>query len=514
MKLDYKKTFYVGIAFFIICMFWQTYDTIVPKILIERFGMNQSLSGFIMALDNILALFLLPLFGHLSDKTKTKIGKRTPYIIIGTILAAVLFVGSTFADNIQLTKIEGITNNTTLVESGVLNEPTCKVSIKNEQTGVTEKYQILEAMDIKGLSIDDFKNLTEDDGEIFNDFVKPARTVYAWQKTINSPQTLIIFMVILLFVLLSMSVYRSPAVALMPDVTIKPLRSKANAVINLMGAFGGILVIVLGMAFKTDTPSNFNSYTAYFGTISALMILFLVLFLLKVKEPKLNREMQQDIIKYNIKEENEDENQNKKTEKMSKDKLHSLLFLLASVFLWFMGYNAVTSKFAVYADRVLNFGFNLPLMIAQISAIVCFIPIGIIASRVGRKKTILVGIIVLSISFFSAYFITTNSSFFMYIIFMLAGIGWATINVNSYPMVVEMSKGSDIGRYTGFYYTASMAAQILTPILSGILMDLTSMKTLFPYATLFSVLAFITMLMVKHGDNKPKAKKGLEAFDN
>jgi maltose/moltooligosaccharide transporter len=423
---------------------------------------------------------------------------------VGTILAAVFFFASTFADNAQLAKIEGVENNNVLVESGILDSPALKVDGK----------QIKEALAVDGLSVEDFKDISQDtefEGEdFFTKYVIPARMAYAWQKTTDSPVILIAFIGLLLIVLLSMSIFRSPAVALMPDVTIKPLRSKANAVINLMGAVGGIIVIILGMVLKADVPFGYLSYTLYFGTISVLMILFLALFLIKVKEPRLNEQYRQDVIKYNIAE----ERQETEGEKLPKDKLRSLLFILASVFLWFMAYNAVTSKFSVYAGDVLGMGFFLPLLIAQASAIIAFIPIGFIASKFGRKKTILAGVIMLTVALFSAYFIGRNMpEFIMYFIFMIAGFAWATINVNSYPMVVELSKGGNVGRYTGFYYTASMAAQILTPVLSGALMDLTSMKALFPYATVFAVLAFVTMLFVKHGDNKPPAKKGIEAYD-
>jgi MFS family permease len=162
---------------------------------------------------------------------------------------------------------------------------------------------------------------------------------------------------------------------------------------------------------------------------------------------------------------------------------------------------------------VLNFGFNLPLIIAQGVAVISFIPIGIISSRIGRKKSIIIGISMMCLSFLVAGFLTPSTADFMYPIFIIAGLGWAGINVNSYPMVVEMAKGANIGRYTGFYYTASMSAQILTPILSGILMDLKNMTLLFPYSALFSVLALITMLFVRHGDSKPELKKGIEVFD-
>lgn len=562
MKLNYKKVMYVGLAFFIISVFWQVYDTIVPKILIDKFGMNQSMSGFVMALDNVLALFLLPLFGHLSDKTKTKIGKRKPYIIVGTLLAVVLFVSSSFADNAQLVKLEGIQNNNVIADSGILDTDSFKV----------DGLQVKEAMAEDGLSVEDFRSLSyEESPQMFDKYVKPARQAYAWRLTVESPATLIAFIMILLFLLLAMSVFRSPAVALMPDVTIKPLRSKGNAVINLMGSAGGITVLVLGILFKTG-ELTYMSYTGFFVAVAFVMLVALLIFILKVKEPQWSQQMEEDTQKLELEEDSgkadsrqahthtdslaktdkfsdeiiaaaqpvkgaegtasdekfskpqtdslSDEKLSKpqtnslSDEKLSKPQMRSLMLVLASVFLWFTGYNAVTTKFSVYADRVLGLGYNLPLIIAQAAAIISFIPIGMIASRVGRRKSILTGIIILTATFAGAYFIEPSSGFVMYILFAFAGMGWATINVNSFPMVVELAKGGNVGRYTGYYYTASMAAQILTPILSGALMDIWGLKVLFPYGALFSALSFITMFLTRHGDNIPHEKKGLEAFDN
>jgi MFS family permease len=192
----------------------------------------------------------------------------------------------------------------------------------------------------------------------------------------------------------------------------------------------------------------------------------------------------------------------------------SLLFILASIILWYFGYNAVTSKYSVYAGNILNMDYNTTLLLAQAAAIVAYLPAGMVASKIGRRKTILAGIVMLSTAFGCASFMRAGSSvLLMNVLFAMAGIGWATINVNSFPMVVEMCSGSDIGKYTGFYYTASMSAQIATPMLSGILMDRMGMTVLFPYAAVFAALAFLTMLMVRHGDAKAVAKQGLEAFD-
>ena len=338
----------------------------------------------------------------------------------------------------------------------------------------------------------------------YTNYVVPARQAYAKKTTQENPSALIVFMAVLFLTLLSMATFRSPAVALMPDVTIKPLRSKANAVINLMGALGGIIVLILGIAFDTGASENaLMSYTPFFAVIVAIMLISLIIFKFTVNEPKFAREMQEESLRLGLDEVSEEDEQSG-SRKLSKKELASLFLILASVVLWFMGYNAVTSKYSIYASAVLGLDYNIPLTIASGAAIVSYLPIGIISSKIGRKKTLMGGIILLGTAFLVASFMRSGSSMLvMNTLFAIAGIGWATISVNSYPMVVELSRGSEVGKYTGFYYTASMAAQTVTPILSGFFMDM-KMTSLFIYATIFVLLAFFTMLFVKHGDSAPE----------
>ena len=267
------------------------------------------------------------------------------------------------------------------------------------------------------------------------------------------------------------------------------------------------------MVFATSAVKNsLMSYTLYFSVIAGIMLLALALFLWQVREPRFVREMQEESKRFGISEEDEPADGEKR--KLGKGERRSLIFLLASIVLWYMGYNAVTSKYSVYASSILNKDYNLTLIIAQAAAIISYLPVGIISSRLGRKKTILAGVGMLSTSFLIACFLRESSpTLLMNAMFALAGIGWATINVNSFPMVVEMCRGGDVGKYTGIYYTASMAAQTLTPMFSGYLMDQFGMTALFPYAAVFAGASFVTMLFVMHGDNKPFAKRGLEALD-
>ena len=467
MKLNYKRTLLVGMAFFLISAFWQAYDAIIPLILTNHFGLPQTASGAVMSIDNVLAVFMLPIFGAISDKVNTKWGKRTPFILVGTIVAVVAFVALTLIDNYQLALLtaEGIT-------------------------------------------------ITPEVGAVLTDDMKAAVIEKTFELTLANPLPLVGFIATLLVVLIAMATFRSPAVALMPDVTIKPLRSKANAIINLTGTAGGILVLALGIVFATS-KKLYMSYTGYVIAVVAIMLTGLVIFLLCVKEKKWASEMEEESNRLGI-DAVASEGETVTKSKLSRPELCSLLLILASVALWYIGYNSLTSKYSVYATNILGFDYNLTLIIAQAAAIISYIPVGIISSKVGRRKTILFGVAILATAFFAGHFITPDiPSAIMYPIFIFAGIGWASINVNSFPMVVELARGGDVGKYTGYYYTASMAAQIVAPILSGLLYDLIGMrKVFFLFGAAFVVFSFITMFFVKHGDSKPIEKKSvLESLD-
>lgn len=419
MKLNYKRTILIGLAFLSISAFWQMYDNIIPLILKNSFELGETITGVIMAADNVLALFLLPLFGLLSDRTDTKIGKRMPFIIAGTVLSVVFLL-------------------------------------------------ILPAADRS-------RNLT-------------------------------LFIVVLFLTLLSMGLYRSPSVALMPDLTPKPLRSKGNAIINLIGAVGGIysLIMIQILVGKGITPD----YFPLFFSVALLMVICVAILFLTVKETKISQAV--------MPETENNASEPEKGSKLSPEVKRSLIFMLSSIALWYIAYNAVTTAFSRYATHIWgmeNGGYASCLMVATVAAIVSYIPIGAISSRIGRKKTILVGVAMLAFcylcaAFYNNYHVTMN--FF----FGIIGFAWAAINVNSFPMVVEIASSGDVGKYTGYYYTFSMAAQVITPILSGYLLEHISYRTLFPYSVFFSVMAFFTMLMVRHGDSRPEKKDSmLESFD-
>ncbi len=514
MKLNYKRTILVGFAFFLIMAFWQAYDATIPVILINKFGMSQTWSGVIMALDNILALFMLPLFGALSDKAGGRFGKRTPFITVGTILAAVALVALSFVDSAQLKNISAVSEIDDPAALTVIYDTQAQTPLQTpEGEGfiLADKFTKEEFIQIT-CKVENAETGKLETNRDYTNYVAPARQAYAAQATAKAPTTLIVFIGLLLVVLISMAVFRSPAVALMPDVTIKPLRSKANAVINLMGTAGGILVLVMGKVFATSAVENaLMNYNVYYAIIAGLMLVSLAIFLLTVRETKWAAQMAQDSLRLGI-EEKEEVSGEKRS--LSAGEKRSLILILLSVALWYFGYNAVTSKYSVYATNILSKDYNTTMLLAQAAAVVAYLPAGMVASKIGRRKTILAGVVMLTVSFGAAAFMRSDSpTWLMNVLFALAGIAWATINVNSFPMVVEMCSDGDIGKYTGYYYTASMAAQIATPVLSGFFMDAVAETVLFPYAAIFVGLALFTMAMVKHGDAKVAAVKGLEALD-
>ncbi len=425
MKLNTKRTVLIGLAFASILCFWQFYDQVIPFILEEVFKLNTTKSNIIMSMDNILGVCLLPVFGMLSDKTKSRLGKRTPYILYGTVGAVILICVLAYFQN----------------------------------------------------------------------------AVNFWG-----------FIITLMVLLVVMSVYRSPAVSYMPDVTEKPLRSKGNAVINLVGYIGGIFATVVMMfMLKSEINSegekvysSGQSFVPVFLVIAAFMLVTVLVMVFALNENKIVKEA-------NIKDDEEtDQNKGKK---IPRDVFKSLVLILLSVFLWYTAYNAVTTSFSRYCKNI--WGVDLSkssgyLLVATVAAIAAFVPLGILSSKLGRKKAVLAGVALMTACYIAAMFIRQETPL-MYVIFALVGIGWASINVNSFPMVVEMCGGADLGKYTGYYYTFSMAAQVVTPILSGVLIDRLSIgyNVLFPYAVVFSALSFVTMCFVRHGDSKPDSKTAI-----
>ncbi len=434
MKLNYKRTFLVGLAFLSISAFWQLYDGIIPLILRDTYGLTNAQRGLVMGADNLLALFLLPLFGALSDKK----GARMPFIILGTLFATVLMIFIPILD---------------------------------------QNYEAL-----------------------------------------GHAQALVLFFVVLGALLVSMGIYRSPAVALMADVTPKPLRSQGNAVINLMGAVGGLYTMqMMKHAVPKAADGGKPNYLTLFIAVALLMLVAVGVVASLLRERKLVQEMKD--INYGVPPE-EDQGRAEivdNKEKLPAPVFKSLLLILATIGLWFLGYNAVTTFFTSYATATWSGGLghaSTCLIVATVAAVLSYIPIGQLSAKFGRKNMIRIGLVVAALCFALATFYASEFTNLLYVLFAFIGFAQAAVTVNTFPMVWEISRVGNVGKYTGFYYTVSMAAQTVTPFIVGIFLDGFGDVALFPYGFVFVLLALIPISFAKHGDNKPKPpEKAIEAFD-
>ena len=467
LKLNYKRTAQIGFAFFGILLLWQVYDSWCPTFLTDIFARSmydlssaqlkasdpdkilnvQWLVGIIMACDNLAALILLPIFGRLSDKTKTPIGKRMPYILAGTLVSAVAF---------------------------------------------------------------------------------PFIPVFFHG---NSIAGMVIMMAI---VLMFMMMYRNPAVALMPDITPKPLRAKANGIINIMGYFGGAFATVLGIFFKLSDYINVSDEARKawiieipFLVASVLMVISAMVLFATIKENKVAEEMKEQM------EEGErmaaiatpvtDDGP------MSKENKQMLLAILGAEFLWFMSDNALGTYMQNYVIYYLNSSSSntSKLVIAGgVASVIGFAIAGFIADKIGRKWTISCGLGLTFLGLLLMCFVAptgnvvgANGEFafpvLLYAVGIVRGFGMALVHNCSFPMVVELCSSNQIGKFTGYYYTASMSAQTVTPILLGLVLNRTlAWSTLPVYCSVLILLSFIlfTLLVKNIKAHKVDNSKGLEAL--
>lgn len=454
LKLNTKRTIIIGFAFFGILMLWQVYNTYCPlfltQILMEKYGgadtEYQWLVGVLMALDNLFALFMLPLFGMLSDRTNTRFGKRMPFIVIGTILSAIVF---------------------------------------------------------------------------------PLIVV---MFVIRSLAGVIVMMCL---TLVFMQMYRNPAVALMPDITPKPLRSKANALINVVGYVGAILGGALAMIFpyKTNMNNTAKLLLPFLVCCIAMLVTIAILFL-KVKENKIAVEMVDEMKRGE--EESELQEQVAENKPLSKKNKICLIIMIVAVFLWFASFNAVETFWSTYSTNYLRIEkVTIFTIILTVASLISFVPAAYISEKIGRKWTIVIGLGLMVVGLMCISFIGIspdkytvisekgeviyyhNPSWLLFPLFALCGVGWAFINCCSYPMFVELASGSNVGKYTGLYYAASMLAQTLTPVCAGLLiLQARQWRILFVYSTIVMAVALIVFIFVDNIKTKNvKIKKGLEALD-
>ncbi|MBP5404420.1 MAG: MFS transporter [Clostridia bacterium] len=590
MKLNYKRTIKVGLAFAIIMLFWTAYDFVIPLLLERAFGLSNSLRGVVMGIDNVLSLFLLPIFGKWSDKVNSKYGKRTPFLFIGTILAVVIMIFVPITASVQLKEATALRKDIYAVEttadftyeasngtvytsseqfytmmyeteakSGVgyaySDHDYLKLNGKNSledyleiaKYGVTEikkdgiKFYRIETTVSGFTRISQMVEITEEEyNEIkqhnadYQKFVEPGIAVFASEEVNHTitkmhPERIGIYLAVLFLVLVAMASFRSPAVALMPDVTPKPLRSQANAMINLMGGIGGaIAFIIYTVAFILSE----NPFTQIFAVCAAVMVAILVAFLFLVNENKFVEDCKKECEKYGISNDDEaEEILPHKHEEKGEDgapaesltpeeialrkKKHerayrrSFFFILASTFMWFMGYNAISSNLSVYCTKVLNQSAAVASVISGASmavSAIAFIPVGMLAVKIGRRKSVLLGFLLSVVSFILVFLFVKPDQMAKYlfaIFYLISGFGLIITNVNTFPMVLELSSSSSVGKYTGYYYISTMSAQAITPFISGLVMDYFEDQYLFLYSAICVVIAFIFMFFTRYGDSKP-----------
>ncbi len=635
LKLDYPQTFKVGFAFAIIMLFWTAYDFVVPLLLENAYGLPSWARGIIMGLDNLLSLFMLPLFGKLSDNSHGKLvkkwGRRTPFIVIGTVCAVVLMVFVPVATLKQQAKAEELTTQIEAkLDSDTFMQPLLEEWYDNAVAGKegSANYCDLTYLNNNKVSRDDFVSLRYYgkmtskkavlnmlgattyyyDGNIVDDlsaqspvagktyqnlvdsnsaykkYVAAGMNNYISNeiheqctKTDAGVKSLVVYMIILLLVLIAMATFRSPAVALMPDVTPKPLRSQANAIINLCGGIGGAIAFLIYTVVLFG--QRLENYVIIFGSVAAGMLLLLAGFLALVNERKMVAKCQEICKKYEIDDFAEGENpeaekfaeeliaegdaeynldskpdgeaqelvngatkedvapetldfakqvvENTKKKHQSpkewwgskndleKGRLKSFALILASIFMWFMGYNAVSSNLSIYTTKALNLSAGVASIISGVSmgiSAIAFIPVGYMAAKIGRRKSIMIGFALAVISFLLICFavqpndVAAIPAVLFALFYLIAGFGLIIANVNTFPMVTELSTAETVGQYTGYYYVATMSAQAITPAIGGAIMDAGGNKYLFLYSAICIVIAIVLMFFVKHGDSKQLSK--------
>ena len=451
-KLNYKRTFIIGFAFFGILLLWQVYDSWCTPILTELFKTKlniaderkvQYLVGIMMAIDNLAALILLPIFGALSDKTKTRFGKRMPYIAVGTIVCCALF---------------------------------------------------------------------------------PFIPLFFTQS--NLVGVIVIMAMVVLFAMM----YRNPAVALMPDMTPKPLRSKANGIINIMGYIGGAFATVLGIFFDFKKKylqvddKNFWIVETPFLVASVLMLISAIVLFILIKENKIQDEVKDEMARGDAVSETADKVDDDKP--LSKANKIMLFLILGAEFFWFMADNAVgtfLNNYIIYNTDSGQAATSILTIVGGVASVAGFALGGMIASKIGRKWTLFGGL-GLTLVAYAAWIILTFTAgvgdgeaapIWLYPLFVLKGFGMSLVHVNSFPMVVELCNSKKIGRFTGYYYASSMAAQTITPVAFGALLLVPSFDWyLLPiYAAGCIALSLVVFFFVKNvRSTKTKFTSGLEAL--
>ncbi|UCF98521.1 MAG: MFS transporter [Spirochaetaceae bacterium] len=398
-----SKTFLLGFGFFGVSVIWALYNAYVPIFLKSTFGLRSSVIGSIMTIDNIFAILLLPFLGALSDRTRTRLGRRRPYILVGSALALIFFVLVPFFNTVQ----------------------------------------------ILGL-----------------------------------------MMLTIILMNFSMAVFRSPVVALMPDITPSKYRSQANGIINFMGGLGALLV------FFGGKPLYDRSVSLPFVVGGLVMFVASMMVVIFVREKLADAEAETEAVSF--KSSIQELVANLK-DVFAAEK--SLLFILLGILFWFIGFNSIETFFTSYAKYHLGIKESTGAMILgffSVTFMVTSIASGFLGSRIGRNRTIRVGLVILVMILLISLFVRQFLP--LALVFVAGGFGWALVNVNSLPMVVDMTTLANVGGYTGLYYFFSQAANIAAPPLAGVLIDAFGYASLMIFAGLMFLIAFFIMSFVKRGE--------------
>lgn len=423
-RLNYGKTFLLGFGFFGVMVIWAVYNAFVPLFLANKFGLDAAVIGFFMTLDNIAALFLQPVIGSISDRTRTKIGRRLPFMLTGAPLAGIAFA---FAP---------------LVAIPMLNIP------------------------------------------------ENAR--------------LPLFVVCTMTFMISMAIWRTPVVAFMPDVTPSRFRSQANGVINFMGGIGSITAFLIGGKLYELNP-------AYpFWLASLLVVVAVLLVFIFIREPKVY-ENNPNIEKPNLW---------KSLAQIFREKQHNAIRIFLAIFFWFVAMNAIETFFTLFANKSLGMSESKSVSILTLNSlafVLMALPAGLIGGKIGRKKTISMGLIVMILIMLSVFFVPETTLVkhvftlpilgdvpVVGLMLVIAGLGWALININSLPVVVDLTDAVQIGTFTGLYYLFSTLAAIAGPNINGWIVKLTgdNYSSIFIIGPIFMLAALICVLGMKAGEAK------------
>ena len=422
-KFKYGKLFLIGFGFFGVSVLWSLYNTYVPILLSQKFSLDAAGIGFFMSLDNIAALFIQPPVGAWSDRVRTKMGRRLPFIMVGAPIAAIAFGLVPLADSLPL-------------------------------------------------------------------FVACTVTT-----------------------ILAMAFWRTPVVALMPDVTPSKYRSQANGIINFMGGLG----LVLGTSIGAVLVKQNQAYPFWFGSLLVLMAAILVLVF--VREPKV----------YEDNPNEEKPNVWKSLKELFTSKHGDAIRIFLAIMFWFIAYNAIEAFLSLYGVNYLGLdesGAGRLITSVGASFLIFAIPSGFIGGKLGRKNTISIGLSIMIAVLLSVFFIPKETLLHSYgsvpmlgdfmnltILLLLAGIGWSFININSLPMVVDLTDASQIGTFTGLYYLFSTLAAILGPNINGWIVKLTgnNYASIFVIGPIFMAAALVMIIGVHSGE--AKATAGTERQD-